>query len=668
MKLAMIGRLGSILITTVFFLYVSTNSMSQARATPLIPTEAFSKSGAERVQLSPDGKRLATLINQDGKTVLVTQDLAQADSPIVAVMSTDNRELQFNWFRWANNERLLVSMYFASKRVHTFGTVTYAQYDTSETRLLSVTHDGKQVLNLIKPRSFVGDFQAQIQDRVVDFLPDDGKHILLQMNDGERNYYPAVFKLNIETGARSEVHGARDYFTSWSVDRDHQVRVGVRRDKADYEIHVSEVGSKNWRKAWSFKALAEDAVWPLGFGKDPNVLYVSADHQGRKAIFTVDLREPDLKRTLKLAHDKFDLDGGLVYSRKKRDYVGVNIDLGDSNDARFWDTEFADSMADINDALPQRANFLSSLSADESRYFVYSSSSIKPPELYLGDRNKNTLKLFAKIYPELDAQQLVTKKSVTIQARDGLKLPGFLSLPLGVEAKKLPTILLVHGGPQSHDDASFDSWAQFLANRGYAVLQVNFRGSTGFGNALRSAGLRRWGLEMQDDLTDAAMWIAKQGIADPQRISIVGASYGGYAALMGAAKTPELFRSAVSFAGVTDLVELGLDENKYIFEQQIGSLDTERERLRATSPVFLADKYKIPLLLIHGTKDRSVPYNQAVMMTKALTDAGNKSFRFVTQEHGDHHLSIYEHRLQFFKELEGFLAQNMTPKADAAAR
>lgn len=365
---------------------------------------------------------------------------------------------------------------------------------------------------------------------------------------------------------------------------------------------------------------------------------------------------------LKLAHDKSDLDGNLMYSAVNQDVVGVNVDMGMSTDTRFWNPDFSMFMSDINDVLPKRTNFLGSTSADESKYFVSSSNSATPPELFLGDKNTNKLGLFSRTYPELEAEFMSPKKSITIEARDGVKLPAFLTLPKIPSAKNLPTILLVHGGPQGHDDLGFDPWAQFLANRGYAVLQVNFRGSTGYGKALRGAGLRRWGLAMQDDLSDAAKWVVKQGIADADRISIVGASYGGYAALMGAAKTPELFRSAVRFAGVSDLVELGLDNDEYTFEQQVGSLDTERKRLHETSPINFASQFKIPLLLIRSTKDRSVAYSQSTDLVKAMSDAGNTSFRFISQEFGDHHLSIYEHRLQFFTELEKFLSGNMAVK------
>jgi len=303
------------------------------------------------------------------------------------------------------------------------------------------------------------------------------------------------------------------------------------------------------------------------------------------------------------------------------------------------------------------------MSDDENRYLVYSSNGQTPGQIFLGDDRANKLELFALSYPGLSQKDMATKTKVSIKARDGLELPAYLTVPQGVEAKKLPMVMLVHGGPQHHDDADFDTWAQFLANRGYAVLQVNYRGSTGFGRGLMAAGLKRWGMEMQDDLTDAAQWAIANGTADPKRLCIVGASFGGYSALMGVAKTPELYQCAVSFAGVSDLVELGRDHREFggaegVYDIQVGSVDKDADRLRQTSPRYLASQIKVPVLLIHGTEDRSVLFEQGQYMDEALTAAG-KPHRFIKQERGDHHLSLYEHGLQFFKELEGFLAQHL---------
>lgn len=642
-------------------------------AAPKLPVEAFAtRPLVQRMQLSPDGQKVAMMVNSEGTTSILVQSLASPGSKPVGLMSTDHTEYSFSWFRWVNSDRVLVGTIFPTKRTQNSSSSAggVRLYDT---RLLSAKADGSQVINLLNPASFKGYWLPQFQDRVIDFEPDDGRHVLLALSVPQSSlqsegtgYDPEVYRVNVETGSRNQVHSGRDGFNRWMVDRNHQVRVGIRRDKSEIEIHACDPDGKNWRKLWSYKVLARNGVNPIGFGKDPNQLFILADQGGRNALFTVDLRDPELKRTLKLADARRDIEGALAYSRKTGEAVGLGG--GTSQDAaavNYWDKDRKELVTFVDQALPSRFNRLISFSDDENRYLVYSSNGRTGGQFYLGDERANTLKLFAQSYPALPEADMVAKQSVKIQARDGLELPGFLSLPQGAARTNLPTVLLVHGGPQWRDNADFDVWAQFLANRGYAVLQVNFRGSTGYGHGLLAAGLRRWGLEMQDDLADAAQWLIARGTADPKRMCIVGASFGGYAALMGVAKTPDQFRCSVSFAGVSDLTELVRDQamfdgGKEVAEIQIGSLEKDKEQLKATSPRYLAAQIKVPVLLIHGTEDRSVLFEQGEFMNAALTTAG-KQHRFIRQERGDHHLSLYAHSLQFFKELEAFLAQNLGP-------
>lgn len=621
-----------------------------ANAAAPLPVDAFASLPAvAQASLSPDGQRIALLVNTEGVTTILTQNLDGQPRRSQRVLETDNVKFQFNWFRWVNNERLLVSLRFPSKR---------RSYDTMETRLLSVRFDGGKPINLVLPQSFRGEWQAAAQDRVIDWLPEDGKHVLLEVSSGDVDWDTAVYKVNVDDASRSVVQVSRQDFYSWMTDRQHRVRIGWYRKNGQYEIHACDPDGQNWRKLWAFSALDKREVTPIGFDKDPNLLYIIADHNGRNAVSVVDLRDPGLKRSIKLADESRDIGSSLVYS-PAGDAVGIRGAALGNTGARFWDAGFRDFVASIDEALPNRFNSLGSMSADGARYLVLSSSPRSGLEFYLGDNLKDELKFYAAAYPGLPAARMSPKQPVRVKARDGLELPGYLTLPLDQAPKNLPAIVLVHGGPQSHDNADFDVWTQFLANRGYAVLQVNYRGSTGHGRALMSAGLGRWGMEMQDDLADATRWLAARGTADPKRICIVGASFGGYAALMGAAKFPELYRCAASFAGVTDLVELAGDNSypglKEVFALQVGS---DRERLRATSPRNLAQQIGIPLLLIHGTADRSVPYLQAQWMAEALNAAG-KPFRFVTQQDGDHYLSIYAHNMQFFRELEQFLGQNL---------
>lgn len=648
-------------------------AVSAAASAPLAPppVEAFARLPLlSRVTLSPNGSTFAALMNRDDTTLLVTQPVG--GGKLRGVLSSYNKEFRIRWVRWVNDDRLVVSVVFPSRRDFVA---------TSETRLLSVKADGSGVINLVRnapsPGSATGSIRSQqIQDTVVDWLPDDGKHILLALSEADR-VLPAVYKVNVETGERRMVRAPERDVYDWVTDAQHRVRVGVRTKGTGTEVTVADVDGRNWRTLWKAEDGSDAVVSPMGFGLDPNELYVRARHEGRLAVFTVRLDDPALPRTLRLSHPTRDVEGELLRSPRTGEVLGLRsaVDGADGESrAELWDTTWRPQARAIDLALPARDNRLVDISRDEQRYLVHSDGNGKPGLFYLGDRRTGDLVEIGAQYPELDPARLSGKHVTTIKARDGLPLNAFLSLPSGRRVDDggaaLPMVLLPHGGPHSRDDDGFDVWTEFLASRGYAVLQVNFRGSDGYGIDFKNAGLRRWGLEMQDDLTDAVQWAVAQKVADASRVCIVGGSYGGYAALMGAVKTPELYRCAISFAGVSDLPDLMQHWSDYVLgretaEHMLGRAWGDRERLRATSPARQAERIRVPVLLAHGTADRVVPVDQSETMASALKSAG-KRYRYLELDRGDHHLSRYTHRLEFFKAMEAFLGEHLTPAPKAS--
>jgi dipeptidyl aminopeptidase/acylaminoacyl peptidase len=631
-----------------------------------LPVDAYASLPLlSRLVLSPDGQQIAALLNHDKETLLITR--STLGGALQVVLKTDNQRFFINWIEWVNNERLVVGMRFAGSR-HFVGTV--------ETRLLSIKSDGSGVVNLVRnlPRSdsMSGSVPSQqVQDEVIDWMPDDGHHVLLQLSEAERSVYPTVYKVNVETGNRRMVKSEERDVRHWMTDAAHRVRVGMRHTDEHTELRVCDPDGKNWRTLWTFDDPA-DGVWPLGFGRDPQELFVRANHDGRMAVFSVRLDDPSLKRTLRLAHPRLDVRGGLLTSPLSGEVLGLHgrIDSeadGDDTHSELWEPGWRDVARGIDQRLPQRNNRLLDISRDEQRFIVYSSGNGQPGQYYLGNKGSGELALLGDQYPALATATLVGKQPIAVKARDGLSLNAYLTLPAGRRAGDagpvLPMVLLPHGGPQSLDGDDFDPWTEFLASRGYAVLQVNFRGSAGYGFEFQQAGLKRWGLEMQDDLTDAVQWAVAQRVADADRVCIVGASYGGYAALMGAVKTPSLYRCAVSFAGVSDLPDLIQFERDYVggakaMDVMLGKVWGDRTRLRATSPALQAERIIAPVLLVHGTADRVVPVDQSAGMAKALRRAG-KQYQFIELEGGDHHLSRQAHRLEFFTALEKFLDENL---------
>jgi dipeptidyl aminopeptidase/acylaminoacyl peptidase len=627
------------------------------------PTEAFAAlPRIASMQLSPSGAHLAVLRNHGGKTLLMAQRISGQDAHIA--VTTDNREYAIKWFRWVNDERLLVSIRFANTR---------EGVDMEETRLLAVNWDGSQPNdNLVNPSSLRSIFGSkhvpQVQDRLVGLIPGDLRHILIGL-DIERTQSPDVYRLDVYSGNRELVEsnpglgpGSRNILR-WIADHEGKVRVGVGQSGTVVRVIYRAPGSTQWSDLAEYDLAKETGLMPLAFDADPAWLYVRDLHRGRSAIFKVNLADRTADRILVAFDPAYDLAGELVYAPWKRKLVGVRYS---ENDLRvlFWDFDAQRLQARIDRAIPGRANVIQSSSHDGRLHIVKSDGPGDPPHYHLFDERDGRMVLLGKAYPDLESADLAVPKPVVITARDGKELHGLLTVPKDRGPQSLPLILFPLGGPALHARDSFNYWTQWFASRGWAVLETNFRGTAGYGDDFLRAGFQRWGLEMQDDLTDAAQWAVQSGIANANRICIVGADYGGYAALMGTVKTPDLYRCAVSLGGVTDLLELVADSRWYInkkqvLESKIGSWWNDRDRLKDTSPLYRASDIHTPILLLHGAMDRVVSVSHSRTMAEVLKESNHASVRYVELPLGDHALSGEQDRLEVFTELQQFLTKHL---------
>lgn len=608
--------------------------------------------------LSPDGQRIATLLHNENRTLLVTRALTGGEMKVA--LSTDNLEFQINWIEWISNDRLVVSLSFPFKRYYE----GWGNIDVDERRLVGLDPDGGKVVNLLKDRGGVAGILKYntAQDHVVAFM-DDGRHLLVALNSSEHSADKVLYKVDAYTGQRSFHAPSKTGVRGWLVDRQMRPRVAFRwEDDEAVDILVCDVDASNWRAIRRNRPFDATNLQPLGFGLDPNVLYVAKNHEGLRAIFTMDLREPQPQPKLKLALADRDLNGYLMRDARG-EAVGVSsVMLGDSSRS-YWDPRYIAWQRDLDEALPGRANSIYDASKDGRTFVVSSLAADAPGAVYtaqLGDQP--TMALLAPFYPDLEDVPLGERTAHSFTARDGLPMEAFLTWPPGQrEAKQLPLVVFPHGGPQARDTILMDIWAAFMADRGCLVMQLNYRGSTGYGQKHLEAGLRRWGLEMQDDLEDGVRELVQQKWADPARVVIVGASYGGYAALMGVAKTPSLYRAAFAMAPVTDLVRMASDDGRWGRESvklQVGDAVTDRERLAATSPVNVAARITVPVVLVHGTADLVVPYDHSKWMLAALQASG-KPVKMVTLEQGGHSILNPAQRRQVFEELDRFLAQSL---------
>jgi len=406
----------------------------------------------------------------------------------------------------------------------------------------------------------------------------------------------------------------------------------------------------------------KEAARPLTFSFDNRSLYVSSNvGRDKAAIFAYDLATGKEGQLL-FEHPEVDVSG-LLYSRKRRVLTGVSFET-DRVGYHFLDEQRAGIQALLDQRLAGYDNRLISYSKDETKYVVHSGSDRSMGSYHLLDTERMELSKLFDISPWLDEDRMAEMRPIEYESRDGLRIRGYLTLPREVEAANLPLVVNPHGGPWARDSWGFNPEIQFLASRGYAVLQMNFRASTGFGRTFMEAGFGQWGLTMQDDVTDAVGWAVEQGIADPQRVAIYGGSYGGYATLSGVTKTPDLYACAISYVGVSNLfswIEAIPPYWKPYLEmvyEMVGHPERDAKRFRETSPLFNANKIRVPLFVAQGANDPRVRKEESEQIVEALRSHGVQ-VEYMVKDNEGHGFSNEENRFDFYRAMERFLDSHL---------
>lgn len=601
----------------------------------MIPLEDFfRKPDKIALRLSPDGKSLAWLEPWERRLNLTVQNLADGSTRRV----TAARERDLSGYVWVSSDRLVYVQ-------DTGGDENY--------RLYAVSRDGGNPIDLTP---FPG-----VKCDIVDDLEQDDDHILFQMNRRDPQVFD-VYRLNVHDGSMSLIGENPGNIQSWFTDHDGKLRLAMTTDGVNTSLLVRETEAGEWRTVATYDF--KEYVRPQLFTFDNRAIYV-ASNLGRD---TLAIAEYDLtlgrEAKVLFEHDEVDVDN-LMFSRTRQCLTGVAFEV-DKLDYHFFDEARAELQTFIDGRLPGRENTVVSHSRDENHFIVLSGSDRTLGEYYLLDAQARTLTHLFKISPWLDERHMAETQPIRYTARDGLAIRGYLTLPPELEPKSLPLIVHPHGGPWARDRWGFDPELQFLASRGYAVLQINFRSSAGFGRRFLEAGFGQWGLSMQDDITDGVRWAIDEGIADPARIAIYGGSYGGYAALVGLTKTPDLYACGISYVGVSNLFTWIESIPPYwkpyleMLYEMVGHPERDRERFEATSPFFNVDAIVAPLFVAQGANDPRVRKQESDQIVAALR-ARRVEVTYMVKENEGHGFVNEENRFEFYREMERFLHRWLAP-------
>jgi dipeptidyl aminopeptidase/acylaminoacyl peptidase len=618
----------------------------------LPPVEAFGELPAiSDARLSPDGTHFAAIQPLDGRPAVAIYQMHSGAAKPAVYGDTVGTIFEIGW---AKNDRLVI---YDKENVQSPGD----KYIREWTRAYSVDLSAGDPVMLMNNSIFVN---ANVTTtHVLDVDLDDPNTIFMEM------YAEGItlFRVNVHTG---ESHiaaappGTSVWTSGWIMDG-HGKIVGrltspPGRTKS-YGLSLFKDGS--WVTAEDYAKGDDGEAGLEGLLADGSALVVR--HTGDTG--TVVLSRFDLATTspgaILFSDPQYDI-GATLFDAWTMRVIGTAY-ATDAMHFRYFDPAMQSLQHSLELAFSGRTVLISSLDRDASHMIVETWAPRAPPEYYFLDRSTMRASSIGSAYPTLAPDQLGEMKSYPYKARDGLDIPAFITLPPGKAPKALPLVVMPHGGPNERDMIGFDWWAQFLANRGYAVFQPNYRGSTGYGLKFKAAGDLQWGRKMQDDITDGVKKLIEDGTVDPRRICIVGASYGGYAALAGAAFSPDLYACAVSFAGVSDLHSFELwqerRQGKYWpyknFTEHIAASVADAD---AVSPALHADQVRIPVLLMHAANDITVPIEQSEEMRDALKKAG-KDVTYVKMDGDDHYFSLSSTRIGMLKETERFLAAHIGP-------
>ncbi len=614
----------------ILMLSQAVGSSAQARRIPL--RDFFKNPERAGYQLSPNGEYYSFLAPYEKRMNIFVQ--ARSGGEPVRVTSEKARDVAGYW--WKGNDRILFMR-------DNNGDENYHLY--------SVSRDGQNLTDLTPFNS------TTVQ--VVDGLIDHDNEILIATNRRDHEVFD-VYHLDLTTNKLTMIAQNPGNISSWVTDHDGKLRVATTTDGVNTSLLYRENEADTFHTVLTtdFK----ESLSPLFFTFDNKNLYAASNiGRDKEALVTID---PRTGKELSMVYENPDVDvSDLNYSHKRKVLTFASYET-DKNHNHYLDPQTEALHKKLEAKLAGYTVIVTSHDRNEDLYIVRNYNDRSVGSVYLYDVKADKLTKISDVMPWIKEDELATMKPITFTSRDGLTLHGYLTIPKGSNGKNIPIVVNPHGGPWARDSWGYNPEVQLFANRGYGVLQINFRGSTGYGKKFWEASFHEWGKAMQDDISDGVAWLVKQGIANPKRIAIYGGSYGGYATLAGVAFTPKLYCCAIDYCGVANLFTFMKTIPPYwkpyldMFHEMVGDPVKDSALLAAASPVLHADQIQVPMLVLQGKNDPRVNINESNQMVDALKKRGI-DVTYIVKDNEGHGFHDEENRFDAYEAMEKFLAKHL---------
>ncbi len=598
-----------------------------------IPLEDFFRNPSKtRFQISPNGEFISFMAPWKNRLNVFTQKFGSTEIQQV----TQEAERNIAGYFWGSDNRIL---FLKDKG----GDENYHLY--------SVSVEGNEERDLTP---FEG-----ITVQIIDHLYENEDEVIIGMNQRNKEIFDA-YRLNIHTGNLFQEAENPGNITDWITDHSGEIRIAITTDGVNQSLLHRK--SKDDLFQSVITTNFRESISPLFFTFDNKNIYALSNIDRDKAAIVLFDLEKGIETEVLFTHEKVDLES-LLFSRKRK--VLTSYSFTDwKRHITFLDPVAEEIYSEIGKIITDDEVVLTSQNKNETRFLVRSISDRSLGGYYLYDVERKQLQHLADVSDWLKKEELASMKPISYLTEDGLKIHGYLTLPKNSEAKNLPVVINPHGGPWVRDSWGFNPEVQFLANRGYAVFQMNYRGSTGYGKKFWEASFKQWGKKMQDDITDGVKFLIAEGIADEKRIAIYGGSYGGYATLAGLTFTPDLYACGIDYVGVSNLFTFLKTIPPYwkpyleMMNEMIGNPETEIDLLHSASPVFYTDRIRVPLLVAQGANDPRVNINESNQIVDALRKKGVE-VEYIVKDNEGHGFHNEENRFEFYKAMEIFLEKHL---------